>query len=589
MLLSLALLVFAIAAVPVLADSADVKPPPVALPQQPAASELAELPDAQDVAEGIAQIEGEEEKRQAELETPGAAQERVDSQQEFADVSIEEALQLFRSQFSEQLEELDNDPARFLTGAHLDQSLEGGLAARVTVNGTPELLDAGIPVQAENEDGDLSKVNLSIINAGGDEGFELANPLTQLAMPQAAWEGIEIGEQGLAITPVGADEGSNAVPFGTQNLFYPSTQTDTDLVVSPVAAGVELSDQLRSSASPETLRFEIGMPAGAKLRADGNGGAIVAEGEKVLAQVPFPTAVDAQGSEVPVELTVENQEIVLQVPHRTEEFAYPIDVDPSLVEDWYNSSWYWGGNLQALSDGSWAWNPGGTNWIYGSTACIWTCWGASNRGLFVSAESGWHGAYQQGQWSYSVPGGTSYISSAAINPFWRNNYANCPASKYGQPHDYDGIWSGAYGWWPLETNRANDVGSAGPVGHGQALIIGLGTAEVGAEDKCRRDIMAGGVAIWISDPEPPTWNSTPTVADEWIDTTPIPISDSASDPGLGMKYFNLWTTNAEGKNEALVGNAVHPCSGLHASPCPYSWSSQSLTTTPPVCRPGSAK
>jgi sugar lactone lactonase YvrE len=565
----------AVLTAPVFADSPPDPPPP-------SSNASDEVPSPHDVAAGIAGLEQKEAEQQAALESNAAIAERADSQQQYTELSAEEARSLFQAQFAEQLEDLNSDPARFLSDARLDRSLEGGTAALVSAGGSPELLEAGIPVQAANQEGVAEKVSLSIVEAGDEEGFELANPLTVVTMPETASEGVAVGEDGLTITQVGAREDSTAEPFGDKNLFYASAQADTDLVMSPVARGVELSDQLRSSDSPETLRFALELPSGSELKPDGNGGAEVVAAGKSLAHVPFPTAVDAQGAEVPVELTVNGHELIIDVAHAGGEFAYPIDVDP-LVEDWYNASWYSGYNLGVLTDGTWGWNPN-TNWIYGSTTCFWSCWG-SGRGLYIGAESGWHGGYQQGQWAYGINAGPSaFISSALISPFWRNNYANCPKEKYPQPHDYDGIWSEQNGWWPLETNRANDYGNANPGGHGRALIIGLGNAEVGAEDKCRRDIMAGGVAVWLTDPEPPSWTSMPSVADQWIDTTPIPVSASASDPGLGMKYFNLWTTNASGQNETLVGNAVHPCTGLHASPCPSSWSAQ-ITNYNPAALP----
>jgi sugar lactone lactonase YvrE len=564
------LLLGAVAAAPVLAD------PPADPP--PAPSGISDLPDAEDVAEGVAQLKRKEAEEQAERETPAAVEERAESQQAFSDLSADAALQLFSSQFSAQLETLNSDPARFLTDARLVRPLGSGSAV-ISQEGTPELLEAGIPIESTNEEGVAAKVDLSIIEAGGEEGYELANPLTEVSLPETAGERIEVGESGLAISQVGASETSTAQPLGDKNLFYASAQTDTDLLVSPVSRGVELSDQLRSAESPEALRFQIDLPATAELKANLSGGAEVVDGARRLAQVPPPNAVDAQGATVPVETSVEGNELIVNVSHRSEEFAYPIDVDPSLVEDWYNASWYSGYNLQALGDGSWGWNPN-TNWIYGSTSCIWTCWG-SGRGLYVSAESGSHGAWQQGQWAYGPPGSTSFITSALIAPFNRNNYANCPASQYAQPHDYDGLWSESNGWIPLETNRANNYGNANPSGYGKALIIGLGNDGAGSSDKCRRDIVAGGVAIWIGDPEPPSWTSMPSAPDQWTDTTVLPVSAGAYDPGLGMKYFNLWTTNpSTGQNEALVGNVVHPCSGLHASPCPSSWSAQITNYNP---------
>jgi sugar lactone lactonase YvrE len=531
-------------------------------------TDLRDIPGVADVAEGIEQAEDEEREQRAELESLQAAQERDESRHAYADLSAVEAEQLLRSLFAEQLGTLNSDPARFLSDAAIDQPLEGGTAVRVTSDAGTELLDAGIPVKTRDDEGVMSKVDLGLEDVGDE--YLPGNPLTDLRLPESADKSIQVGS-GLSITATTAG-GSIGHLFGDKNVFYPEVQPSTDLLVSPIAQGVELSDQLRSVESPESLRFELDLPPGAELRSDGNGGAeAVREGE-AIARVPFPTAVDAQGKEVPVSLEVEASAITLQVAHRQGDFAYPIYVDPALVEDWYNASWYSGANLQALSDGSWIWGSN-AGWIYGKTSCLWTCWG-SGQGLYISAESGNHVGNQIGQWTYTPPGATSYITGALLNPFWRNNYANCPKSKYPQPHDYDGLWSSGSGWVPIETNRANDYGNAQPAGYGRSLVIGLGTAEATAEDKCRRDIMAGGVAVWITDNDVPSWNSKATVADQWIDTASTPVSVSANDPGLGMKYFNLWTADAAGKAATYMGNSEHSCSGLHASPCPSSWASQ---------------
>lgn len=562
--LALALLLLLISVGSAVADSQPSEPTSIST------AGSSDVPDGADVAEGLTLVEEREELLRAELESPQAAQERSESLYAYASMSGEEAEQLLHSKFAEEIEALNGDPARFLSDATLDQTLEGGMAALVTSEDGAELLDAGIPVTATDEEGVKSKVDLSLIDTG--EGFEPVNPLTEVSLPDLADEEIQMGEN-LGVRVL-SREGSVGQLFGDKNVFYPEIQPSTDLLVSPIAKGLELSDQLRSAESPEELRFELQLPGGASLRSDGAGGAEVVREGKTMAHVPFPTAMDAQGAEVPVGLEIEGDAIVLQVAHRQGDYAYPILVDPPLLEDWYDASWYNGANLQALSDGSWQW---GTNasWVYGSTSCIWTCWG-SGRGLYVSAASGSHGGSQFGQWTYTPPGATSYITQAKIYPFLRNNYTNCPKSKYLQPHDYDGLWSSSSGWVPIHTDKANDFGQDEAAGYGRSLVIGLGTAEGGGttEDPCRRDIDAGGVAVWITDGDVPSWNSKATVADQWIDSSSIPVSVSASDQGLGMRYLDLWTTDANGKASSLIGSSEYACSGLHANPCPSSWSSQ---------------
>jgi streptogramin lyase len=529
------------------------------------------LPSDAEVVEGLQRIEKEEAEREVELAGPAAVQERQESEHAYAEASPVEAIQLLQAQFPEQLSLINSDPARFLSDATLTQPLGDGTAGQVVSEGSAELLDASIPVLALEADGDLGKVNLTLTE--GADGFQPTNPLTDVFIPLSAAEDIEVGVDGIGITAIGADGESEAMPFGEKNIFYADTQTDTDVMVSPVAGGVEISNQLRSVNSPETFRFDVTLPPASELRSDSSGGAEIARGSEILARVFFPTAVDAQGTPVPVELEVEGPTtLVIHIPHHNQDFAYPILLDPTLVEDWYNASWWGGSNLSALTDANWPW-AGNAGWIYHDFKCIWTCWGGSNRGLFISAESGNHAGGEYVQYSYTPPGSTSYITSALLNPFWRNNY-NCPKSSYPQPHDYDGLWQPS-GWAPLETNRANDFGNAQPSGGGRALVIGLGQGTSWSENKCRRDIMVGGVAVWITDPDVPSL-SKPTVQDDWISSISSinSVSVSASDAGLGMKYFRMFTTNPDGTPAAQNGFAIHSCTGLRSNPCPSSWSTQ---------------
>src|SRR5262249_35837656 len=110
--------------------------------------------------------------------------------------------------------------------------------------------------------------------------------------------------------------------------------------------------------------------------------------------------------------------------------------------------------------------------------------------------------------------------------------------------------------------------------------FGLGTAETTAEDKCRRDIAVTGASVTITDPDVPSWTVAPSAPDQWTDTTALPVSGTASDNGLGTKYFNLYRAPSNGQTYDFIGNAARSCSGLHASPCGASWTSQIVNYNP---------
>jgi hypothetical protein len=555
-----------------IADGPPAEPPSVVLPPAVQGDER-EVPNGLEVTRGISEALEEERAREAELEKPALAQHRDDSR--FAYVQMDsrgEVADLLRSRFGDLLATLNQDPARFLSGARVEQRLSR-TSARVSMDGETSILESSFPIVAPGEDGQLRKVDLSLEQIPG--GFISANPLVEVGIPDAAGSGISLAtsEGPLLIEPAVTDI-AEVTKFGDQNALYPDVGVDRDVLVSPVANGVETFDQLRSANSPEELRYDLELPAGTVLTPDGVGGANVVKDDETLVHITFPTAVDAQGSDVPVELEIDGTAIVLSVDHRDRDVAYPVLVDPvyELVESWY---WYGGSNLGALSDGTWQWGSN-VGWIYGSTSCIYACWG-SGRGLFVSTPSGGFGANQFGQWTYTPPGGSSYVTGASLNPFWRSNH-NCSKSQYPQPHDYAGLWN-SWGWAVLQTDRANDYGNAQFGGSGRVLVVGLGTGG-GGSNPCWRDIMLAGASVWITDPDNPTWNGAPSISPVWTDTTMLPISVSASDQGLGVKYFNLFTTDASGNPVSMIGNAVHPCSGLKNNPCPGTWSTQITNYSP---------
>jgi hypothetical protein len=540
------------------------------------------LPTPAEVLSGLAEAEQREGEAQEEIEGSAARAERAESRQAYSDATASEAEQLIRERFGTQLQMLNGDPARLLSDATLVKLLGNGEAGVVSLHGKVGLLEAGVPINAAAGEGEAGKVDLSLVE-DDEGGFEADNPLTQVALPPTAAEPVDVGSAGLSVEQVGAGAESEAQLFGDKNAFYPEAQTDTDMLVSPIAHGIDISDQLRSVESPEILRFQLEMPAGAELAEDGQGGAKVVQGGKAIANVPFPTAVDAQGTNVPIELEIDGEELVIHVRHRSAGYAYPILVDPSLNENWYGASWYNGSNLQALTDGAWSWGTN-TNWVYGSTSCIYTCWG-SGRGLYVSTPNGSRGPGQFGQWAYSPPGASSYITDAWIYPFFRDNH-NCSKNAYAQPHDYDGLWSPGGGWIPaVHTNDANDYGSSYLGGHGTALIIGMGSAEANMSIPCWRDIVAGGVSVLITDPDVPYWISGPSAPDQWTDTAVVPISTGAAyDNGLGVKYFNVYRAPAGGKIYGFIGNAERACSGLRENPCTGAWSAQ-ITNYNPAALP----
>ena len=546
--------------------------PPANPIQAPTPRASAQLPGTDAIVKAHAEALQLEEDRKAELATPAFRKQREASRYAYKGLEGEEAAALLNQVFGPVLKTFNNDPARYMTDAKLDQPLGNGDAV-VTSQGKTALMEGSVPVQAKNEDGELEKVDLSIEST--QDGFVPANPLVDVRVGKKADEGIEIGSGGLTVRQAGAERSSAGRPFGEKNVFFGEVDegSDTDLLVSPISSGVEISDMLRSADSPETLRFPIETPAGAHLRSVIGGGAeVVGEDGTPLALVGKATATDAQGTAVPVASEVDGDSVVLHVDHREGDYAYPILVDPTienLYQDW--GWWYSGQHLSGI--GAWAWNSSNSSsWMWPNYEdSSWPGW----HGLFIYTASGSLPANGWGQWSYSTPNAGTYLANATVNPFWRNNHVNCSQEAYGQPYDYVGMW--ANGQWNggVLYNWANNVGAVTLNRWGEALIIGMGTSS-GIYIPCWRDIAIGGVGIWLEDLQPPYINSISGTPSGWVkkDGTPRSFSVTAEDTGLGVRQVEMFGVGTQ----HWIWNRGW-CAGTYEQRCPNHETSQITYTT----------
>ncbi len=146
-------------------------------------------------------------------------------------------------------------------------------------------------------------------------------------------------------------EGRNTVGrLAGHNVFFPEVARDTDVSDTPTLDGVELFAVLRSRLSPEVLRYHVSLPAGASLAQSGTGATISRFGETLLHILP-PRAKDAQGTEIPVSMSVTGSDILVSVPHRGLNIAYPLLVDPTVVISESPEGWYFEGSkiVESLS------------------------------------------------------------------------------------------------------------------------------------------------------------------------------------------------------------------------------------------------
>jgi tripartite motif-containing protein 71 len=536
-------------------------------------------PDGEDVQEGLEVAERREAERLEWLQSPEAVREREESRNAYAGLSASEAQKLLTSVFEAEFAKLDADPARLLSDVNLAGPVAGESVVAIRENGETDLLDAGIPIRTEDDEGQFGKVDLSL--EATPEGFEPSNPLIEeLVIPDTAGEPIEVGDEGLAISAVGVAESRGAHRLGDEDIYFNAVLPDVGYLVAPIGGGVELFNVLYSEASPEALHYELELPAGAHLRADGMGGAQIVRNEEVLAYIPFPSAVDAQGTQVPVEMEIEGDQIDLHVAHRGADYAMPILVDPAIHEN-HEGGWYWGdsGALKALDPFPGVWNystndPEQAWFVRGTTCLTGDLCSPSGRGLFMFTHPKNFPANVWGHFWYWAPGATSYIpslvnpktgepeASAVINPFWRNNHG-CSWNQYPRPYDYNGSFDANGNWQWHEIDRAQWYGNAVMYTKAKGIAFGMSTGS-GGWTPCYRSIMAGGYAVRLDDEDAPVLHEA-TVPLGWVgDNANFTVAANASDGSLGVHRIRI---TPDGRNffEHLLG-----CAGTAISRCPNS-------------------
>ena len=153
-------------------------------------------------------------------------------------------------------------------------------------------------------------MNLNLESAGG--GLRPVNPLVGVSIPGELGEGIELPGPGIGIELVGVAQERGASKLNGSAAFYPNVEKETDVAVAPTPAGVETLTQLRDPESPRTQTYRITMPEGASLLKKG-GGAEVDKGEEVLLTIAPPSALGADGNNVPAELSVQGDELTVSV------------------------------------------------------------------------------------------------------------------------------------------------------------------------------------------------------------------------------------------------------------------------------------
>jgi len=446
------------------------------------------------------------------------------------------------------------------------------------------------------------------------------SPITALVPFTASTAGVSFPSLGV---DVGLQGARGVVQDRGEETFQPSAFADTDVAVSPLTVGAELWLQLRAISSPETFRFQIGMPAGASLRPEVGGSAAVMRDGKLVMSISPPAATDARGNPVRASYAVDGSTLVLSVFHRQDStVTYPVSVDPVF-----------GGNSTCFPDNgeqdpynyvdSTSCPPGAG--IYEQTGnpelfSQWTL--ATGSTLAYQRDPSWAG---NGLWMYAAPGvnypagaysefvyrapagafiqrvdfaGTEHAVQAANSSQYFEGIYDVAANAWDQvsvTDSYTGVTSyiGANPYLVAQTRNGGtqelmvggqtipyQQGSFQP-GNGNEAVFGLQLNTGGVETASAYDwAYMYGATVWMYDPSVPSVTAgVPASNTAWTDdgAKTYTINPVATDNGFGIGAFNIFVTSSTGIPVNPQSTFVN-CVADHTNPCPGSTNTTSSPT-----------
>jgi RHS repeat-associated protein len=260
------------------------------------------------------------------LQSQGAAAQRATSQLAFHGLNTTASKRLLLKDFGTVLSGASANPAASIRRKGRPVRYLDAYRALVRGRRGLTLETSTTPLRVSTPDGGQQPVDLRLL--AHEDAFAPAAPLTDVSIARDLGGGVAVGSSGLRITP-NADHVPGSDAAG-QSVFFANAGPDMDAAIAPKLHGAELFAVLRSKLSPSQLRYHVTLPAGSTLRSL-DGGAVVTRGDTTLARIPSPSARDAQGSIVPVQMQIADDELVLDVADSGRQVAYPVLVDPEVV------------------------------------------------------------------------------------------------------------------------------------------------------------------------------------------------------------------------------------------------------------------
>jgi len=410
-------------------------------------------------------------------------------------------------------------------------------------------------------------VDLSLVDSGS--ALESVNPLVPVQIPSDLGEGIALPEAGIEFELEDAPSRSPSVVADTA--VYPNVATDTDLVVAPAPNGFETMTAFRTAEAPTSQSFKLNLPSGSELRQVDEGAAVYT-GDQKVAEVHSPTALDASGAAVPVDMAVEGRTITLTI-HPQPSDQFPILADPLVeAQSWGNgsvSTWE-----RFTTDPTWM----VTQCCSQGPDMVGAGMAARALGRTYSPNSDDHWLYYVPRYHQGVQEGqipTSFIAGLTLS-----NIRTKGSSGSSSPYFYAGIWDPATGsWagkapyqalWAREGSLPNIIGGSISFTNGndqqaqEAEAPGIHTNEY-ASVSDNREMIVGGATVEFGDVDAPEVLQ-PSASATWSNQTGASsIAATVTDRGLGAKRAEFVLP---GQGAKIVQN---PCVGTVGYPCPSSW------------------
>lgn len=515
------------------------------------------------------------------LPEPSSEAEREASQDAYADLGGEESGELAEDSFPKAFEAVRAslpEPAGVL-----DYRGKHSALVETGPNDRTALLDSSVPLRIR-EDGGPRRVDLALEET--PDGYEPGRAAVPVSVPDQLEEGIEVGEEGLSITVDHALPAGEARPIADgAAVLYREAAKDTDLIVAPSPAGVELFTQIRSAESPEEFELPLELPAGARLEPTDKGGAKIVRGEQ-RADILAPLAFDADGVSVRARMRIEGNALVLSVSHREADPRYPILVDPPV--EYF--PWYQAGDPFGLNDGIWRsfQTPGVNHYVAANTT-------RQDMGLWVQSYPGTYPYNSHGGWAYAVPHSSitsdgsspnpsktsAYVTQAGFSPiwhwvYWQQGHWNpfvqlcivdatnnaCLYDYNNPPRSYFSYWGG-YPWGPSTVVLDNIQGNQ------QAEQVAFDhPSDANAYNPSQLWTRVGGVNITMADGEVPTVTPSHSMVgggsfpSGWTNSTATArVAVAAQDGGLGLKSVRVklgCNANGQGCSSSPAAKGMPP-------------------------------